>query len=186
LRTRVLHLPCNGGIGVAMQSGYLFAAKDGGYRYVLQLDGDGQHDGADIPALVERCDKDHLDLCIGSRFLDPGGGGFQSTFARRTGSRFLRGLFRLLCGVRVTDPTSGLRCAGPRACRRFAAHYPEDYPEPESLFWCVRSGFKVGEVPVRMRQRQGGVSSIAALESGYYLLKVSLALLLDRVRGKEV
>ena len=103
---------------------------------------------------------------------------------RRLGIRFFAWLIRMLGGQRVTDPTSGLRLAGPRAWSRFARHYPEDYPEPETLYWCVRSGLKVGEVPVRMHARQGGVSSIRLRQSVYYMLKVTIAILLDRLRGK--
>lgn len=182
----VVHLPVNSGIGAAVQTGYRFALQRGGYRYVIQFDADGQHDPADLPTLVSACETDHLDLCIGSRFLDPAGDGFRSTFARRIGIRFFARLIGTLSGVPVTDPTSGYRCAGPRAWRRFADHYPEDYPEPESLFWCARNHLKVGERQVRMHDRQGGVSSIRRLKAAYYMLKVSLSILFDRIRGPEV
>lgn len=185
LPVHVLHLPINSGIGVAVQTGYRFAAERGGYRYVIQFDADGQHDAAAVVRLVEACERDRLDLCIGSRFLGPEGTGFRSTFARRLGIRFFATLIGLLTGVRVTDPTSGLRCAGPRAWTRFAEYYPEDYPEPESLFWCARNGLRVGEIPVIMAERQGGVSSIRQLRTAYYMAKVTLAILMDRLRGHE-
>jgi glycosyltransferase involved in cell wall biosynthesis len=189
----VAELPMNGGIGVAVQTGYLFAATQGGYRYVIQFDADGQHDAASIPALVRECEAKGLDLCVGSRFLTaawaPAEGGqpdgYRSTAARRLGIRFFAWLIGRLSGVRVTDPTSGLRCAGPRAWQRFARYYPEDYPEPESLFWCARNQFRIGEVPVRMRPRRGGASSIGLVQGVYYVIKVSLAILLDRLRIKE-
>lgn len=180
----VLNLPRNCGIGGAVQTGYLFALKQGDYRYVIQFDADGQHDAAAIPELIAACETQNLDLCIGSRFLRPEPTGFQSSFTRRIGIRFFCRLIGLLSGVRVTDPTSGFRCAGPRAWRHFAKHYPEDYPEPESLFWCVRSHLKVGETPVTMKERQGGVSSIRYLKTAYYMLKVSLAIMLDRLRAR--
>ena len=186
LPIHVLHLPVNLGIGVAVQTGYRFAARRGGYEYVVQFDADGQHDAVAIAALVERCRRDGLDLCVGSRFLDPAGAGFRSTAARRVGIRFFAALIGALSGVRVTDPTSGLRCAGPRAWRRFAEHYPEDYPEPESLFWCVRNGLRVGEVPVTMSERQGGVSSIRRFRTAYYMAKVTMAIVFDRLRGQEL
>lgn len=186
LPVHVLHLPVNSGIGVAVQSGYRFAARDGGYRYVIQFDADGQHDAGAVPALVDRCERDGLDLCVGSRFLAPAGTGFRSTAARRVGILFFAALIGALSGVRVTDPTSGLRCAGPRAWRRFADHYPEDYPEPESLFWCARHGLRVCEVPVTMRERQGGVSSIRRLRAAYYMAKVTMAIVFDRLRGTEL
>lgn len=184
LPIHVLHLPANGGIGVAVQTGYLFAQRLSHYQYVIQFDADGQHDAAALPALVRAAEEGQLDLCVGSRFLENTGEGYRSTFSRRVGIRFFAWLIRVLGGQRVTDPTSGLRLAGPRAWQRFARHYPEDYPEPETLYWCVRNGLRVGEVPVRMHPRQGGVSSIRLRQSVYYMLKVTLAILLDRLRWK--
>jgi glycosyltransferase involved in cell wall biosynthesis len=181
----VVHLPVNSGIGAAVQTGYRYAASRGGYRYVIQFDADGQHDPAYLGPLVEACERDHLDLCIGSRFAGDGGDGFRSTFARRVGIRFFAWLIAALSGVPVTDPTSGYRCAGPRVWRRFADHYPEDYPEPESLFWCARNHLKVGEIPVLMHERQGGTSSIYRLRAAYYMVKVSLSIVFDRLRGPE-
>ncbi len=179
-----VHLPVNSGIGVAVQTGYRFAAERGCYRYVIQFDSDGQHDADSLVPLVERCENAGLDLCIGSRFLSSSAG-FRSTFARRIGIRFFAGLIGLLSGIPVTDPTSGLRCAGPRAWKRFAEHYPEDYPEPESLFWCVRNRFKVGEISVAMHERQGGTSSIRHFRSAYYMLKVTMSIAFDRLRARE-
>ncbi len=181
----VVHLPVNSGIGVAVQTGYRFAAERGEYRYVIQFDADGQHDAAAIEPLVEWCECYGLDLCVGSRFLASARVGFQSTSARRVGIRFFARLIGLLSGVRVTDPTSGLRCAGPRAWKRFARIYPDDYPEPESLFWCARNGLNVGEVPVVMHERQGGTSSIYRFRAAYYMLKVTMSILFDRVRARE-
>ncbi len=186
LPVHVLHLPVNSGIGVAVQTGYRFAASCEKYDYVIQFDSDGQHDAGAIVSLVELCERDGLDLAIGSRFLDPTGNGFRSTVARRIGIRFFAALIGTLSGVRVTDPTSGLRCAGPRAWTRFAEHYPEDYPEPESLFWCARNGLRVGELAVTMFERQGGVSSIRRLRAAYYMAKVTMAIVFDRLRGTEL
>ena len=108
----VVHLPMNSGIGAAVQTGYIFARTRGQYAYVIQFDGDGQHPAEAVPDLVRECETRGLDLCIGSRFLAPEPAGFRSTFARRVGIRFFAGLIGLLTGVRVTDPTSGFRCAG--------------------------------------------------------------------------
>jgi glycosyltransferase involved in cell wall biosynthesis len=184
-RCFVIHLPLNGGIGAAVQTGYLFARNRGGYEFVIQCDADGQHDSAFIPALVDEARLRDLDLCVGSRFLDKPGNGDRSTLSRRLGIRFFVWLIGRLSGARITDPTSGFRCAGPRAWERFADYYPEDYPEPESLFWCVHNGLRVGEVPVRMRPRGGGVSSIRYWRTLYYMAKVSLAILIDRIRAEE-
>jgi glycosyltransferase involved in cell wall biosynthesis len=182
----IISLPLNCGIGTAVKTGYLFAARDGGYSYVIQFDADGQHDPAYIPQLVAACEKDHLDLCVGSRFLEAQEVGFQSTFWRRLGIRFFCRLISVLSGVRVTDPTSGFRCAGSRAVACFADYYPDDYPEPESLFWCLRNQFRIGEIAVRMHERQGGISSIRWFATAYYMVKVSLAILFDRLRSKEL
>ena len=186
LPLHVAHLPVNCGIGVAVQTGYRFAAADGGFRYVLQYDADGQHDAGYVTALVETAERHGLDLCVGSRFIHDFGPGSRSTPARRIGIRFFAWLIGAMSGAKVTDPTSGFRCLGPRAWRRFADSYPEDYPEPESLFWCARNHLRVGELPVRMFERQGGVSSIRRLKAAYYMVKVSLAILFDRLRGSEL
>jgi glycosyltransferase involved in cell wall biosynthesis len=187
LPVHVVGLPVNSGIGAAVQTGYRFGARQGGYRYIIHFDADGQHDAGSVEALVEECERRGLDLCIGSRFLnrDGDGPGFRSTFTRRLGIRFFAGLIRLLSGGRIQDTTSGFRCAGPRAWRRFAECYPDDYPEPESLAWCLRNGLRVGELPVRMHERQGGVSSIRSFKPIYYMLKVSLAIMIDRLRVQE-
>lgn len=185
-RITVLHLPFNTGIGAAMQTGFRYATQEQGYEYVIQFDSDGQHDPAFIEPLVQAAQKDNLDLCVGSRFLNPNlDAGFRSTFLRRIGIRFFAALISLLSGVRVTDPTSGFRCMGPRTWKRFAECYPEDYPEPESLFWCARSRMRIAEIPVKMHPRQHGNSSISALRTVYYMIKVSTAILVDRIRGRE-
>jgi hypothetical protein len=185
LPLHVINLPFNGGIGVAMQAGYLFALKEGRYKYVVQFDADGQHDSRYVERLVAECEARGLDLCVGSRFLEREEGSYRSTFLRRQGSRVLSALIRLLSGAAATDPTSGFRCMGPRAWSYFATRYPDDYPEPESLFWCARNGLKIGEVPVRMRARLAGASSIRPWHSVYYMAKVCLAILVESVRTKE-
>ena len=171
----VVRLPFNLGIGGAVQTGYAWCAARG-HDVAVQVDGDGQHDASYLEALLEPIRAGRADLVIGSRFLDVGG--FRSTLLRRTGIRYLCWFLRLRCGVRVTDPTSGFRAASRRAIELFGAAYPSDYPEPEAIALAVRGGLTVAEVPVRMRQRAHGVSSISPLRSLYYLVKVSLALLL--------
>lgn len=185
LPMHVVDLPLNGGIGVAVQTGYIFAHHQQRYDYVVQFDADGQHDADAIVRLVEECDRRDLDICIGSRFLSGNGEGFQSTFTRRLGIRFLARLISTLGKTKITDPTSGFRCAGPRAWTSFAAQYPDDYPEPESLYWCIRNKLRVGEIPVVMYPRTNGVSSIKTLRAMYYMTKVTLAILVDMLRRKE-
>ena len=181
----VLPLPINLGIGGAVQTGYLWA-RDHAFEVAAQIDGDGQHDPQYLAAALERLSAG-ADLVVGSRYL--GDGEFQSTALRRAGSRYLSWLLRLRCGARVSDPTSGFRVAGRRAIELFAANYPSDYPEPEAIALAIRRGLRVDELAVRMRRRQHGSSSIGPLRTLYYLLKVSLALLLlpvERRRNMEI
>ena len=180
----VATLPINSGIGVAVQTGYVFASKSGAYRYVIQFDADGQHDVASLTQLVEECEQKQLDLCIGSRFHRRRR--FQSSFHRRIGIRFFsRGSFWLpaACSHRPDERTCATR---DRVWGRFARHYPEDFPEPESLFWCARNRLNIGEIPVIMHERQGGVSSLQHhWKPIYYMIKVTVAILLDRLRRTE-
>ena len=173
-----LDLPINLGIGGGVQCGYRYAAEHG-YDVTVQLDGDGQHDPAYLMDVVAPVAAGELDMCIGSRFIT--GEGFQTSFLRRLGIRFLSGLLRLLTGCRVRDVTSGYRACGRALTERFARQYAQDYPEPEAILRAVLEGYKVGEVPVVMAERQGGVSSINALRSVYYMVKVSLSLLILRL-----
>ena len=169
----VLDLPQNLGIGGAVQAGHKYA-QHYGYDIDIQVDGDGQHDASYLEALVDAVHEGR-DLVIGSRFLEPTDG-FQSTVMRRVGKTWLSGCLKLMARVRVTDPTSGFRACGPRAIELFCNSYPIDYPEPESIALAARSGLTLGEIPVVMHERQGGVSSINALASVYYMIKVSLAI----------
>jgi len=172
-----LDLPINLGIGGGVQCGYQYAV-DNGYDVAVQMDGDGQHDPAYLMSVVQPVLDGKCDLCIGSRFLEREG--FQTSFMRRVGIRFLSGLIWLLSGKRVLDVTSGFRATSRTATAYFARHYAVDYPEPEAILAACLAGFTVQEAPVQMRERQGGVSSISALKSGYYMVKVSLSLLIDR------
>jgi len=185
LAVHTLRLPLNSGIGVAMQASFMFAAQQNSYEYLVQYDADGQHDAGAITTLVEHCRENDLDLCVGSRFLQACDQGFKSSKLRRIGIRFLAGLINRLSSIHITDPTSGFRCLSRRLWSNFANYYPDDYPEPESLFWSARNQFKIGELPVQMFERQGGQSSIRTLDGAYYMLKVSLAILIGRIRKKE-
>jgi glycosyltransferase involved in cell wall biosynthesis len=178
LGVTLLCLPVNLGIGGAVQAGYRWA-RDHGYDVAVQVDGDGQHDTGYLPALVAEVASGRADLAVGSRFSGPRiAGAFRSTWSRRAGIRYLSAMLRLRCGARVTDPTSGFRAAGPRGIDLFARSYPSDYPEPESIAVAARAGLAVTEVPVRMVERLHGESSIGLGRSFYYLVKVSIALVL--------
>ncbi len=182
----VVSLAFNAGIGVAVQTGYRFAENDGGFEYVVQFDGDGQHAPSSIVPLVSKCRESGADLCLGSRFLVASSGGDRSTPSRRFGSRILRAMIWFTTGQRLTDPTSGLRCAGTKAWKSFAKLYPDDFPEPESLVWCLRNRLRVVEFPVEMRSRVGGQSSISAFKGVYYMVKVIVSIGFDRFRSREV
>ncbi|MFN8005697.1 MAG: glycosyltransferase family 2 protein [Terriglobia bacterium] len=186
LEVQIISLGSNGGIGVAVQAGYIYARKRGGYRYLIQFDADGQHEASYIEPLVSACETERLDLCIGSRFLEMEEGNYHSTIQRRLGIRFCSMLIYLLSGVMVKDPTSGFRCIAPRVWEQFADNYPAEFPEPVSLFWCARNKLRIGEIPVRMHKRQGGISSIRRFKTLEYMLMVSLAIVVDRLRMKEM
>lgn len=175
----VLDLPINLGIGGAIQTGYRYALEHG-YDVAVQFDGDGQHDARFLQAMADKLERDGLDMVIGSRFIN--NEGFQSTGLRRLGIRFFEKLIKLLYGVRITDATSGMRLCGHAVLEQFAREYPQDYPEPETVARLLRHKFKVEEMPVIMRERQAGTSSINPAKSVYYMIKVSLAILIEKVR----
>ena len=177
-----INLPINLGIGGAVQTGYMYAEKYG-YDVAVQVDGDGQHDAAFLSMMADYLEKNELDMVIGSRFIDKEG--FQSSFLRRIGIVYFTVLIKILTGKTITDPTSGLRMAGKRVIKLFAGEYPRDYPEPETAVTTVNNGMKVEEIPVIMRERQGGVSSIHGFKSVYYMVKVTLAIVIEALRGKR-
>ena len=175
----LLNLPYNLGIGGAMQTGYIFACERG-YDVAIQVDGDGQHDPAYIPVLLAPMETGAADLVIGSRFIGPSF--FRSSLPRLIGIRWFAALISLLIGRRVTDTTSGSRAANRSVIEFFASAYPQDYPEPEMVVFAHRAGFRIREVPVEMRERQGGKSSINLWRSIYYMIKVTLAILMSALR----
>lgn len=175
-------LPINLGIGGAVQTGYKYA-KEFDYDVAVQVDGDGQHDPVFLNYMADYLQEHELDMVIGSRFIDKEG--FQSSFMRRVGINYFTGLIRLLTGKKITDPTSGLRMAGKKVINLFADNYPVDYPEPETAVTAINNGMKIEEIPVIMKERQGGVSSITLKKSVYYMVKVTLAIIIERLRGRR-
>ena len=170
-----MNLPVNLGIGGAVQTGYQYALCHG-YDIAVQMDGDGQHDPVYLARMAECMEKEHLNMVIGSRFIEKEG--FQSSATRRIGIHFFEKLIRFLTKVTITDPTSGMRMVDRKTILMFAQDYPKDYPEPESVVSLLKRGMKVKEVPVKMRAREGGVSSISACDAVYYMVKVSIAVLI--------
>lgn len=178
----VLNLSCNLGIGGAVQTGYRYAYEQG-YRYAAQMDGDGQHLPEELARMRLAMAEGGFDMVVGSRFLEKRG--FQSSPARRAGIVLLAKLLTALLGRSVTDPTSGFRLCGPAAIALFASDYPSDYPEVEALVLLDNEGLRFREVPVVMRERRTGRSSISPLKSAYYMYKVVLAALIAKTRGKK-
>lgn len=178
--TRVVSLPFNLGIGGAMQTGYRYAALHG-YDVAVQVDGDGQHRPGEVPRLVRHLLESGADLAVGSRFI--GERTYRQSFPRMVGIHILDKVIRLLCGLKITDCTSGFRVANRRVIRAFAHWYPEDYPEPEVILLLHRGGFNIQELGVRMRRRRAGMTSIPLTRGIFYVLKVGMALCLDVFRN---
>lgn len=178
-----INLPINLGIGGAVQTGYQYAYENG-YDLAVQIDGDGQHDAAFLKQMAEVMEEEGADMLIGSRFIEKEG--FQSSLARRIGIIYFTALIKMLTGTKITDPTSGLRMINRSVIKIFARDYPKDYPEPESVVAVLRRGKQVKEIPVVMRERQGGSSSIQFWKSIYYMIKVTLAILVECMRKYTV
>ncbi|MFH1893011.1 MAG: glycosyltransferase family 2 protein [Candidatus Zixiibacteriota bacterium] len=168
----LLPLPYNLGIGGAVQTGLMYA-RDNRFDIAVQVDGDGQHPAGEIEKLLGPIRSGDADVVIGSRFL--GTGDFKSTFTRRIGIRIIEIMNRMLTGVAVTDNTSGFRAYNSGAIEFLSTTYPQDYPEPVAVVELYRNGFRINEVAVEMRERQKGTSSIGALGSIYYMIKVLVA-----------
>jgi glycosyltransferase involved in cell wall biosynthesis len=178
---RVVRLCRNLGIGGAVQTGLRLALREG-FDCAVQMDGDGQHPPGELRKLLAVIDTPAApDIVVGSRYLH--GEGFQSTLPRRMGSGWLAWVLRLVTRQKTTDPTSGYRVYGRRALKLFNWSYPHDYPEPEALVLAKVAGLRVVEVPVVMKERQGGASSISILHAPYYMLKVTVAILLAYARS---
>ena len=178
LGVRHLDLSANLGIGGAVQAGYKYALKHG-YDIAVQFDGDGQHSAEYLLALIKPLEEGKANVAIGSRFVEKQG--FQSSAARRTGIGFLSTVIRLLSGVIVKDVTSGMRAVDRKMIECYADEYAQDYPEPEAILQAGIQGAKIVEVPVQMRERASGKSSITAFKSVYYMVKVSLSMLISRM-----
>lgn len=172
-----LSLPVNLGIGGAVQCGYLYGVRNG-YDVAVQFDGDGQHSARYLEDMFQRMQEEGADMVIGSRFIT--NEGFQSSFIRRVGIKHFNFLIRVLTGCQITDPTSGMRMVNRGIMLAFSEDYPKDYPEPESVVYILGKGKKVVEMPVLMNERTEGVSSISPKKSIYYMVKVTIAMMIAR------
>ncbi len=175
----LLDLPCNLGVGGAVQAGFRYAYAQG-YDYVVRIDGDGQHPPAEIPKLIRAMQEGDADLVIGSRFL--GERSFVSTWFRFVGIKALALFLSIICRRRVTDPTSGFWVVNRRLLFYFAHDYPTEYPEPEAIALLRRYGYSYREQEVEFRPRLAGQSSIGRWGTIYYMMKVGLALMVDRIK----
>jgi glycosyltransferase involved in cell wall biosynthesis len=178
---QVINLPYNMGIGSAVQSGFLFA-REKGYHYAVQVDGDGQHPASAIVRLL-RALENGVDMAIGSRFIQPTG--YRPTMTRSLGIKIFSYLVSLIVGKKVYDTTSGFRATSRKAILLLTETYPHDYPEVEALITLHRHGMSFVEIPVEMNYRQEGKSSISAKAAVYYMLKVTLAVLVAVIKRRN-
>ena len=178
----VVSHPFNLGIGGTVQTGLKYAFENG-YDMAIQFDGDGQHRGDQVFKILDLVLRGEADLVIGARTLP---GGYKMGITRWFGSRIFHCLIKFLSGKTIEDPTSGFRCYGKKTIRLFSRFYTDDYPEVESIVTAARSGLRLVEVPVLMRGRLSGHSSITRRKSAYYMLKVTLAMVVDAMRGRDL
>jgi glycosyltransferase involved in cell wall biosynthesis len=176
---KVIDLSINLGIGGAVQSGLIYALQNN-FDLAVQMDGDGQHPPQELAKLLSCYEASGANLVIGSRFIE--GEGFQSSFARRLGIGYFHWLNKLFTGQSIYDSTSGFRLFDRKAIALAAEHYPDEYPEPESLIQFSRAGLSIKETPVIMAGRQGGQSSIRNFASLYYCIKVTLTMVFASIR----
>jgi glycosyltransferase involved in cell wall biosynthesis len=179
-----VRLPFNLGIGAAVQTGFRYALEQD-YDVAVRLDGDGQHDATELPKLLAPLERGEADVVTGSRFRDENGG-YRPPLGRRLGITWFAKLVSLLSRQRVTDTTSGFQALNRPAIALFARDYPSDYPEVEATVLLLKHRLRLLEVPVEMRERETGSSSITFLSSLYYAVKVTLALFVGIARRSAV
>ncbi len=172
----VIDLPYNLGIGGAVQTGYIYGRK-GDYDIVVQIDGDGQHDPYDLDKLLAPVISGEVDMAIGSRFIETSG--YKSPAFRNMGINFFSKVVMDITGRDIRDTTSGYRAVNKRVIDLFANYYPTDYPEVETIVYAMRKGVRIKEIPVKMKCRTQGKSSITPMKAIYYMIKVTLALILQ-------
>jgi glycosyltransferase involved in cell wall biosynthesis len=188
----VASLPFNQGLGAALQTGYLYALREG-YDFCAHLDADGQHPPAEVVRLLAEVRADRADLVLGSRYREPGEGAegvvgddYKPTLSRRIGTSVFRFFLTLATRQRFTDTTSGMRAANRRVMELFSENYSPDFAEIESLQLAVRQGLRVEEVPVRMLERAGGSSFLTPVRSAFFIFKGMIVLLVGQFRPRKV
>jgi glycosyltransferase involved in cell wall biosynthesis len=175
----VVRLPYNLGIGGAVQTGYQYA-RDHGFQLAVQVDGDGQHDPAELSRLIAPILEGRADMAVGSRFR--GEARYRVPLGRRVGIELYSRVVSLMIRKRVTDPTSGFRAVNRKGIRLFATTYPHDFPEIEANVLCVRHGLRFEEVPVTMHARGGGRSSVTTIRGTYFMIRVAVSLFISLFR----
>lgn len=180
-KAKVIDLPNNLGIGGAVQTGMLYANKNE-YDIAIQLDGDGQHDPSYIKQMVQKIEEGY-DMVIGSRFVEKTA--YQQTFFRMLGINITSILIKRITGVKIHDTTSGFRAVNKGIIEEFAKQYPYDYPEPETNMKMILKKKKILEMPVEMRKRIAGKSFITPIKSVKYMVKVTLSLMMAKLKLKE-
>jgi len=187
----VASLPFNQGLGAALQTGYLYALREG-YDFCAHLDSDGQHPASEVARLLGEVVSDRADLVLGSRYRERGDGepadadDYRPTFSRKVGTSVFRFFLTLATRQRFTDTTSGMRAANRRVMALFSENYSPDFAEIESLQLAVRQGLRVEEVPVRMLERAGGSSFLTPLRSAFFIFKGLVVLLVGMFRPRSV
>lgn len=184
LGATALRLPVNLGIGGAVQTGLKYAVANG-FDIAVQFDGDGQHLASELVKLLLPVINGTTDVVVGSRFKDKASP-YQGSLSRLIGIHIISWVNSALIGQRITDPTSGFRAYNRRAMAFLAKDYPQDYPEPEAIIALSRNGYCIQEVPVAMKPRAEGKSSIGAWSAGYYMTKVLLAILVTSIRSPRL
>lgn len=174
----LVNLPYNLGIGSAVQTGYKYAYENG-YEIAIQFDADGQHNPEDLYKIIQPVAENECDMVLGSRFTEKTE--YRGSVSRRIGIFYFTALLKLLTKQTFMDPTSGYRAKNRKVIEIFAHNYPKDYPEPEVLISLKKKGLRIKEISVNMQERQGGESSITPLKSIYYMIKVSLSILMQKI-----
>ena len=177
----VIHLIHNLGIGGAVQTGYKYAYENN-YDIAIQYDGDGQHDVSYVKKIITPLLEEKADFVIGSRFVGKTNDGFQSTFARRVGIRIVSSFIKLVTGKKVYDTTSGFRACNKNIIKQFSNSYPKEYPEPITTVELLKRGYRLSEIPVEMKERDGGTSSIHSWKTVYYMINVIFSILIVGTR----
>lgn len=178
----VLNLPFNLGVGGAMRAGFKYAQRLG-YRQVIQVDADGQHDPRNIREVLNGLDS--ADISIGARFADRGD--YTVKGPRKWAMKLLASVLSRLAKTPLTDVTSGFRAGNNRAIAQYLDHYPAEYlgDTIDSLVVAIRSGLKVTQVPVEMRPRQGGTPSHHPVKAAVYLGRSFFALAFALTRKRS-